>query len=66
MHPNSSKSKIDNLRKNMNEDVLMNDCNNKSSEQLNSLVNSFKVLSKENIGKFLFTHMASFIVGATL
>lgn len=68
VHPNSSKSKIDNLRKNMNEDILLIDTNNKSSEQLNynNIVNSFKVLSKENIGKLLFTHMASFIVGATL
>ncbi|CAF0779047.1 unnamed protein product [Brachionus calyciflorus] len=69
VHPNSAKSKIDNLRKHMSEDILINDASlNKSNEQMNysSLVNSFKVLSKENIGKLLFTHMASFIVGATL
>ncbi|RNA29870.1 BCL2 adenovirus E1B 19 kDa -interacting 3 [Brachionus plicatilis] len=61
VHPNSAKSKVD-----KKENFFINDSFVKSSDQSNCIVNSFKLLSKENIGKLIFTHMASFIVGATL
>ena len=52
MHPNSAKSR---LRKTMenNNDII-------------TTSTSSKLLNRENIGKLIFTHMASFIVGATL
>jgi hypothetical protein len=50
VHPNSANSK---LRKTMENNEL-------------PTTTAGKILSRENIGKLLFTHMASFIVGATL
>ena len=51
VHPNSANSKYNNIRK------MDTDTNT-----------SFltKIVSRENISKLIFTHMASFIVGATL
>jgi hypothetical protein len=57
VHPNSSKSKLNNLDK-------LN-----AEENINTSSKSVKLLSKDNIGKMMFpifTHLASFIVGATL
>lgn len=56
VHPNSSKSKLNNLNK-FSEDLSASDKNDSLT---------VKLLSKVSIGKIIFTHMASFIVGATL
>jgi len=53
VHPNSSKSKLRKTMESTDEMMTISNGNN-------------KLLSRENIGKLIFTHMASFIVGATL
>jgi hypothetical protein len=62
VHPNSSKSKLNNLMtansNNNNEDLL--------NKNINSNFISSKLLNKDSISKLIFTHMASFILGATL
>lgn len=55
VHPNSSKSKYANFEP-----------SKPSTAAIMETTMSSKLLSRESIGKLIFTHMASFIVGATL